>query len=87
MNLTLAQHMAFAAELRRFRAALLQPHMMHVGKAGSKERRACDALLAKTDSLRNLLDSALCRDHWGQMPAQEMLAAYYGPEEPRDICA
>lgn len=87
MNLTLAQHIAFAAELRRFRAVLHRPHIMQIGKAGSKERRACDALLAKTDSLRHLLDSALCRDHWGQMPPQEMFALYYGPEEPRDISA
>lgn len=81
MNLTLEQHIALAAELRRFRKAMSQPHIMHIGRANSKERRASDALLRKLDSLRNHMDSALFRDHSGALPARELCSVYYGPGE------
>lgn len=62
MQMTLEQHREFGEQVKEFREALMQPHVMNIGNKTSREARATMNALKYLDRMKNVLDGVVCRD-------------------------
>lgn len=75
MKMTLNQHRELGEKVKEFREALMQPHVMCVGKKSSRESRAVQSALKHLDKMKSELDSVVCRDFPECVDATQI---YYG---------
>ena len=62
MKMTLEQHRKLGEEIQQFRRAMMQHHVMNVGKIHSYENRTVQRVLKEIDRLKSDMDGVVHHD-------------------------
>ena len=62
MKMTLKQHREFGEQVRQFREAIMQPHVMCAGNKSSRESQSVSKALKYLDRMKCEMDTVVCRD-------------------------
>ena len=74
-KMTMEQHQKLGEEIKEFREALLQPHVLNVDNKTSRASRAVSCALKSIDRMKDALDSVVARDYWDY---EDYTHVYYG---------
>ena len=73
--MTLKQHIEFGQKVKEFREALMQGHVMNIGKKTSRANRSVHKVRKYLDQMKNELDSFVCNEF---PDSQDPQSIYYG---------